>query len=225
MTEKKAKIICIILSILILIFAYIEEVYIQPGYLIKCIIKVSTFGGVILLYAALTKKKVLDIINLKKPEKIGKLLGGIALFFVGMFILFFIFKNQIEWSGIRQSLVDKEGFTKENCLIAFAYIIIFNSFLEEAFFRGFLSGIFTKKWVGYIISALLFSAYHIGVVGGWFPIPIFVICISGLVLVALFLQWLNSHHKTIIANWIVHASANIAINVIGTLLIFGFLER
>ena len=49
MTEKNAKIICFILSILIFIFAYIEEIYIQPGYLIKCIIKVSTFGGVILL--------------------------------------------------------------------------------------------------------------------------------------------------------------------------------
>ena len=224
MTEKKAGIICIILTILVLIFAYIEEIYIQPGYLIKCIIKVSTFGGVILLYSALSKKKVLDIINLKKPEKIGVLVGGIALFFVGMFILFFIFKNQIEWSGIRQSLVEKEGFTKKNCLFAFAYIIIFNSFLEEAFFRGFLSGVFKKKWVGYILSAILFSAYHIGIVGGWFTIPIFMICITGLVLVALFLQWLNTHYKTIVANWLVHASANIAINVIGILLIFDILK-
>ena len=224
MTEKKAKIICFILAILILIFAYIEEIYIRPEYLIKCIIKVSTFSGVILLYAALSKKKILDIINLKKPEKIGVLLGGIAFFFVGMFALFFIFKNQIEWSGIKESLVGKEGFTRQNCLFAFAYIIIFNSFLEEAFFRGFLSGIFTKKWVGYIISAVLFSAYHIGIVGGWFTIPIFLICIFGLVLVALFLQWLNNHYKTIVANWLVHASANIAINIIGTLLIFEILK-
>ena len=141
-----------------------------------------------------------------------------------MFALFFIFKNQIEWSGIKESLVGKEGFTRQNCLFAFAYIIIFNSFLEEAFFRGFLSGIFTKKWVGYIISAVLFSAYHIGIVGGWFTIPIFLICIFGLVLVALFLQWLNNHYKTIVANWLVHASANIAINIIGTLLIFEILK-
>ena len=95
--NKKAKIICFILSILILIFAYIEEIYIRPEYLIKCIIKVSTFSGVILLYAALSKKKLLDIINLKKPEKIGVLLGGIAFFFVGMFAVFFIFKNRAEF--------------------------------------------------------------------------------------------------------------------------------
>ncbi|MBO4346638.1 MAG: CPBP family intramembrane metalloprotease [Lachnospiraceae bacterium] len=224
MNEKKARIICLILTAVILIFAYIEEIYIQPGYLIKCIIKVSTFGGVMILYSALAKKKFLDIINLKKPEKIGILIGGIVLFFVGIGILFFIFKNQIEWPGIRQSLVEKEGLTKQNCFFAFAYIIIFNSFLEEAFFRGFLANIFSKKWVGYIISALLFSAYHIGIIGGWFNIPIFLICVIGLALVALFLQWLSVKYKTIVANWLVHASANVAINVIGTLLIFNVLK-
>ena len=128
MTEKKAKIICLVLAILILIFAFIEEIYIRPEYLIKCIIKISTFGGVILLYSALTQKKVVDIINLKKPEKIGTLIGGIAFFFVGMIVVFLIFKNQINLSGIKDSLGAKEGFTRENCLYAFAYIIIFNSF-------------------------------------------------------------------------------------------------
>lgn len=224
MTEKKAKIICLVLAILILIFAFIEEIYIRPEYLIKCIIKISTFGGVILLYSALTKKKITDIINLKKPEKIGTLIGGIAFFFIGMIVVFLIFKNQINWTGIKESLAGKEGFTKQNCLFAFAYIIIFNSFLEEAFFRGFLSGLFTKKWLGYIISAFLFSAYHIGIVGEWFSVPLVLIAISGLVLVALFLQWLNTHYKTIVANWLVHASANITINVIGTLVIFEILK-
>lgn len=200
MTEKKAKIICLVLAILILFFAFIEEIYIRPEYLIKCIIKISTFGGVILLYSALTKKKIVDIINLKKPEKIGTLIGGIAFFFVGMIVVFLIFKNQINLSGIKDSLGAKEGFTRENCLYAFAYIIIFNSFLEEAFFRGFLPGLFSKKWPGYIVSAFLFSAYHIGIVGNWFNIPILLIAISGLVLVALFLQWINAHYKTIVAN-------------------------
>ena len=224
MTEKKAKIICLVLAILILIFAFIEEIYIRPEYLIKCIIKISTFGGVILLYSALTKKKVVDIINLKKPEKIGTLIGGIAFFFVGMIVVFLIFKNQINLSGIKDSLGAKEGFTRENCLYAFAYIIIFNSFLEEAFFRGFLPGLFSKKWPGYIVSAFLFSAYHIGIVGNWFNIPILLIAISGLVLVALFLQWINAHYKTIVANWLVHASANIVINSIGVLLFFDIIK-
>ena len=223
MNDKKARIIAFVVTIIILIFAYIEEVYIQPGYLIKCIIKVSTFGGTIGLYALLSKKKIPEIINLKMPGKMWSLLGGILLFFVGIGILFFIFKNQIEWSGIRQSLVEKEGLTKQNFYIAFAYIIICNSFLEEAFFRGFVSNLFEKKWLGYIISAFLFSAYHIGIIGGWFALPILIFSVVGLAIVGLFLQWISNKYKTIVASWMVHASANIAINIIGTLLILNII--
>lgn len=224
MNEKKCRILCVILTVLALVLAYIMEVVVQPGYLIKSIIKVGTFGGIIVLYCVLTKNKIKEVINLKKPKKIGVLAGCILLFFVGMGILFFIFKNQIEWSTIRGSLIEKEGLTRKNCLIAFAYIIIFNSFLEEAFYRGFFPKLFTKKMPGYIISAVFFSVYHIGIVGGWFNIPIFLICVFGLVLVALFLQWLCERYKSLVADWLVHASANVAINIIGTLLLFEVLK-
>ena len=133
MKEKHCNILCIVLTIIALVIAFMLELYIKPGYLIKCIVKVSTFGGIIVLYAALTKKKFADIISFHKPEKIGVLLGSIALFFVGIVILFFIFKNNIDWSSIRESLISKEGFTKKNCFIGFTYIIVANSFLEEAF--------------------------------------------------------------------------------------------
>ena len=224
MKEKHSNILCIVLTIIALVIAFILELYIKPGYLIKCIVKVSTFGGIIVLYSILTKKKLAEIISFHKPEKIGVLLGSIALFFVGIVILFFIFKNNIEWSGIRESLVTKEGFTKKNCFIGFTYIIVANSFLEEAFYRGFFPKLIPNKWAGWIISALLFSIYHIGIIGGWFNIPIFMICVIGLALVGLFLQWISIKYKTIVANWMVHASANVAINIIGTLLIFEILK-
>ena len=119
MSEKKSKIISIILVILVLTFAFIEEIYLKPGYLVKSIIKVSTFGGLILLYSFMVKKKVTEVINLHKIKKVGVLLGCIALFFLGIGILFLIFKNTINLESIRQSLVSKEGLTKENCLFAF----------------------------------------------------------------------------------------------------------
>lgn len=224
MKENKINVLCIILTIAALVIAFIMELYIKPVYLIKCIVKVSTFGGIIVLYAALTKNKFKEIINFHKPEKIAILIASILVFFVGIGILFFIFKNQIEWGGIRESLTTKEGFTKENCFFGFAYIIIFNSFLEEAFYRGFFPRLISNKVVGYIISALLFSIYHIGIIGSWFNIPIFIICVVGLAIVGLFLQWISIRYKTIVANWMVHASANIAINIIGTLLLFGILN-
>ena len=224
MDEKKCRIISIVLAALVLILAFAVEWFIQPGYLIKSIIKVASFGGAILLYAALSKKKMPEIINLRKPEKIGILIICILVFSVGIGILFLIFKNQISWTGIKQSLVTKEGLTKQNCFFVFGYIIIVNSFLEEAFFRGFIPELFQKKLPGYIISAVLFSVYHIGIIGSWFNLLVFLVCVIGLTLVGLFLQWLSIRYKSIAANWMVHASANIAINIIGTLLIFDILK-
>lgn len=223
MKEKNAKILCIVLAIAVLALAFFVEQVIQPGYLIKSIIKVCSFGGVICLYSALAKKNILDVINLHKPRKIGILIGCIALFFVGIGILFMIFTSQINWDGVRESLVTKEGLTRQNCFFVFGYIIVVNSFLEEAFFRGFFPGLFKNKLVGSITSALLFSAYHIGIIGSWFNVLVFLVCIIGLAFVGLFLQWLSNKYETIVADWMVHASANIAINVIGALLIFEIL--
>ena len=220
MDEKKSRALCSILAIAVLILSYIVLQIIQPGYLIRSAIKVVSFSSVIILYAFLSKKKITEIINFKKPEKIGVLLGCIALFFVGIGILFLIFRSRINMDSIRQSLIVKEGITKSNCLFAFTYIIVFNSFLEEAFFRGFYPNLFKNKPLGYIISAIFFSTYHIGIVATWFKLPVFIICVTGLVLVGLFLQWVSLKYKTIVANWIVHASANVAINIIGALLLF-----
>ena len=223
MKEKNAKILCIILAIAVLGLAFLVEQIIQPGYLVKSIIKVCSFGGVICLYSALAKEKISEVIHLHNPRKIGILIGCIALFFVGIGILFMIFTNQINWDGVRESLVTKEGLTKQNCFFVFSYIIVVNSFLEEAFFRGFFPGLFKNKIAGSVISALLFSAYHIGIIGTWFNVLVFLVCIIGLAFVGLFLQWLCNKYETIVADWMVHASANIAINVIGALLIFEIL--
>ena len=53
MDEKKSRIIGLILTALVLILAFAVEWFIQPGYLIKSIIKVATFGGVIALLEVL----------------------------------------------------------------------------------------------------------------------------------------------------------------------------
>lgn len=222
--SKSTRVVCIVLTILAIGIVFVIDQIIKPGYLIKSIVKVASFGGTVLLYAALTGSKIKDAIDLHKPKKIGVLLGFIALFFAGIAVLSFLLRNRIAWAGIRESLVEREGLTKENCFFVFAYIIIVNSFLEEAFFRGFLPKLFGGKRAGWIISAVLFSVYHIGIIVTWFNIPIFLLCVVGLALVGGFLQWLCIRYKTIVADWMVHASANIAINVIGTLLIFNILE-
>ncbi|MBR3040811.1 MAG: CPBP family intramembrane metalloprotease [Lachnospiraceae bacterium] len=223
--RKKSTIIngCII-ALLALALVFLTEQVLQPGYWVKAAIKAAAFIGAIVIYTFHSGKKFLDVINLHKPKKIGILILCILVFFVGIGVLFFLLRNQIDLSSIKESLMTKERLTKKNCLFVFVYIICVNSFLEEAFFRGFLARMIPNKWVGAIISALLFSVYHIGIVGTWFNVFIFALCIIGLALVGLFLQWLSGKFKTIAASWMVHASANVAINVIGALLIFEVLS-
>ena len=72
-----------------------------------------------------------------------------------------------------------------------------------------------------MISAVLFSLYHIGIFVTWFSVPLFILCVAGLAGVGLFLQWVSEKFRSIAASYVVHASANISINVIGALLIFG----
>ncbi|MBO4696806.1 MAG: CPBP family intramembrane metalloprotease [Lachnospiraceae bacterium] len=216
----KIRIAGLILTAAALTAVFLTEQIIKPGYWIKSAVKVSAFGGAVLIYMLLSGKKLCDLINLHKPKSIRKLLLCIALFFVGIIALFLIFKSRIDMASIRQSLVTKEGLTRKNCFFVFAYIIIVNSFLEEAFFRGFLSGIIPNKKIGYPVSALMFSLYHIGIIGSWFHPLILLLCIAGLAAVGLFLQFLSERFRSVAAGWIVHASANVAINTIGALLIF-----
>lgn len=210
----------LVLAAAALTVVFLTEQIIKPGYWIKSAVKVASFGGAVLVYVLLCKKKLYDVINLHKPKSIRKLLVCIAMFFVGIIVLFLIFRSRIDLASIRQSLVTKEGLTRKNCFFVFAYIIIVNSFLEEAFFRGFLSGIIPNKKAGFTVSALLFSLYHIGIIGNWFHPLILILCIVGLAAVGLFLQFLSERYRSVAAGWIVHASANVAINTIGALLIY-----
>ena len=222
-TNQKQWIAGLAFAGLALILVFLTEQIWKPGYFVKSAVKLALFGGAIVLYALLCGRKVRNVISLKRPGNVRKLLACILLFFFGIAILFLLFRSRIDMASIRESLVTKEGLTKRNCFFVFAYIIVVNSFLEEAFFRGFLSGLIPNRKVGVMISALLFSLYHIGIIGTWFHPAILLLCIVGLALVGLFLQYLSGRYESIAAGWIVHASANVAINTIGALLIFGIL--
>lgn len=218
--DKNSRIIGIVLAIAAIAAVFVTEQYFKPAYAAKSAVKLCCFAGAIVAYSVISHRKLSDVINLHKLKNARALIVSALFCFVGIGIAFTLFKNQIDLAAIRQSLMSKENLTKENCLFVFAYIILVNSFLEESFFRGFLSHLFTDKKLGYVISAVLFALYHIGIVAGWFNPLVFVVSIAGLAVVALFLQWLSDRYETIAASWLAHGCANLAINIIGALLIF-----
>lgn len=224
MVDRKKRVVGIVVALIAVAIVFLIEQIVQPGYWVKSAIKVVCFVGAIVIYSVVSGKRFTDVINLKKITNSKPLLICMACFFLGIGILFALLRNQIDLSSIKESLITKENLTKSNCLFVFAYIIVVNSFLEESFFRGFFYSLFENKKVGAVISGLVFSLYHIGIVITWFNPFIFALCIAGLAVVGVFLQWLSSKYQSIMASWITHACANIAINTIGALMIFGVLS-
>ena len=204
---------------------FLVEQVIQPSYWIKSSIKVLAFSAPVILYSFLSGKSLTETINLRKISGVAPIIFSMLLFSVGVAVLFFISRDSLDLAGIKQNLMRKENLSPENCFYVFVYIILCNAFLEEAFFRGFVYGLFRSKATGALISAVLFSLYHIGIFITWFSLPIFILCVAGLAAVGLFLQWISEKYHSIAASYVVHASANLSINLIGALLIFEIIGK
>ena len=199
------------------------EQYLAFNYLTKSIFKLVIFNLPIVVTMMMNRKsfaKTIGFKNSKLPKWIYILMGAA---YVGIIILFFVFQDQLNTDTIRSNLMNKEKLTKENCLLVFSYIIIVNSFLEESFFRGYTYNTFAtvfKKPVAMVLSGVLFAIYHIGIVSNWFNPLILVLCISGLSAVGMALQYISLYFGAIKASWLIHACANLAINTIGTIIMF-----
>ena len=97
---------------------------------------------------------------------------------------------------------------------------------EEMVFRGLLFNLLCKKagnGMAAVVSAFLFSVYHIGIVSTWLSPLILLLCLAGLMIVGLVLQYISERYASMLAGWCVHESANIAINSIGVLLFWNII--
>lgn len=192
------------------------EVVIQPGYLVKSIIKVTLFAGAVLALGHPGE--------LLRPKGLGiaALLGGGI--FAAVLGAFFLFRPFIDLDAIATGLLAKENVSRENFLWVALYISIVNSFLEELFFRG-LAYITLRRYAGErfasIFSAAAFSVYHVGILNGWFSWWIYALCLAGLFIGGLIFNALD-RRGSILPSWIAHAAANLSINTIG-LMMFGLL--
>ena len=97
------------------------------------------------------------------------------------------------------------------------YIVFINAGLEEWYFRGFaflrLRHVLPKRWAmgG---SAGLFAAYHLALMAGLFPLPLYLSLVIGLVGVGVVLCWIDEVSNSLWPSFIVHASANLAMNLV-----------
>lgn len=131
------KILSIALPAIILMS--IVDGLIQPGYILKSLIKIAVFLLIPLILDYLRGDR--DIYEYLEVKDRKSLFISIALGIgVYTFILaaYFLISPYIDFTLIKKELLRELGVTKENFIFVAIYISFINSLLEEFFFRGFL---------------------------------------------------------------------------------------
>ena len=215
----------VLAAVIFLAGMLLTEQLLAPPYLIKSLIKLLLTVTLIGTGTALSKVSLKESIRFRPMQNAGKLIVIMIAVIPAVLLGFWLLRGFLVPQAIRENLMRKEQLTKENCLFVFAYIALVNSFLEESFFRGFLTEGFRRAEMpkaGRICSALAFAVYHLGIVDSWLSLPMLLVCIAALFGAALFLQAICDHYDSVKASWLVHGCANLAINAVGILLIFRY---
>ncbi len=174
----------------------------------------------IMLYQKMSHKETRVFEFDKKNIKISIYIA-IAVYLL-IIVSYLLFQNYIDAEQIKNSLMGKEQINRNNFIYVAMYITIVNSFIEEAFFRGFVFLNIRKSGfckLGAIYSALLFSLYHIGIMSSWFNIYMFLLTLSALFGAGILLNWFAYKGKSFLASWPIHIAANLGINTIGFLIL------
>lgn len=199
----------------------VVDAVIQPGYLVKSLIKLLLFLCIPIVYSVFDKN--CDLKKLFVPDKKGLLtaviLGvGVYAAVVGAY---FAFRGVFDFSALTSSLTSTTGVNKDNFIFVAIYISFVNSLLEEFFFRGFafltLKSVSGRK-TAYIVSSALFALYHIAMMIGWFGLPVILLSMAGLFVGGIIFDFVNERYNNIYISWLIHMFANFATNTIGFIL-------
>ena len=148
------------------------------------------------------------------------LLGSLGALIV-IFGSFFLFKNLLDLNAIVTSLQNNYGITKLLYLVVALEITLLNPFMEEFFWRGFVFRVFDKYLPRYAYwTGLLFGLHHTIIIMGWFNWWQFISVTAFLSLIGILFNWIYKKTKSIYATLVIHFFADIAIAILGFLIIF-----
>ncbi|MCW1928710.1 CPBP family intramembrane glutamic endopeptidase [Bhargavaea beijingensis] len=139
-----------------------------------------------------------------------------------LFSAYFLLSGWIDAEALTEDLAGRVGVTGGVYPFIALYILFGNSLLEEFFFRGVLPAQFRGyPRLGLTIPPLLFAVYHIAIFLPWFDLPILLLAVAGLWAGGVIFQLVNGRDGTILPSWIIHMAADLAILIIGAMMIYG----
>ncbi len=211
----------IVISLVLVFLMNLVDYYLNPSYWVKSSIKVILFLLVPIVISGLSKDYLLRLIKLKNKNEVKRtIVIGFGIY-VGIILTYLVLSTFIDLEVIKEILENNLKVNKSNFIFVAIYISFINSLIEEFFFRGYLFlGLLKDKGrvYAYTYSALLFSIYHVGIMGGWFNPSIFVLALIGLFIGGLIFNFINERNNNIVSSYMIHMMANLAINTIGLIM-------
>jgi len=143
----------------------------------------------------------------KFKEKLGvTLLLGLGL--SGVYLAAFgIFKSYLNLETIAAGLGNTAGTSAKNIVFIGLYIIVFNSVLEEYFWRGFVFKelkSLIKPWIAYGLTGVAFSLHHIMFYYNWFTLSFFMLATIGLIIFAVLMNLFFAKFQDLFSCWLIH---------------------
>lgn len=194
---------------------YLIESFIHPTYGYLLLFKVALFLLIPLGFWYFLKCKVGKFWTWNRDTwKFGIGFGLLSMFIIG--VTYYFLRESIDWQAIGASMSARH-INKATFLFVFLYIMFGNSLLEEYFFRGivFKQMLSLSKVGAYILSALMFSLYHMTIFQTWFTGWILALALFGLFMGGIFFAWLYEKTGGIWSAWTFHIFADFSILIIG----------
>jgi membrane protease YdiL (CAAX protease family) len=215
----KKNIFVVTFTIFFVVTLYYVDAALKLNYLNKVLIKIGLIGLSYIIGRIIS----LDFSYLK-PQKTKTYRNGLIVSIVAfsaVVIGFLIIRNYLDYQVMIDEFKNKYELTGIKFFIASIYLVVFNAFLEEYFFRGFIFFNLSNKYAAYTFSSLAFSIYHISNFKNWFTNDWLVIVpLGGLILSGILFNYLDSKSKDIYNSYIPHFTADLAIVIIGYFIIF-----
>ncbi|BAM47843.1 CPBP family intramembrane glutamic endopeptidase [Amphibacillus xylanus] len=201
------------------------DLWLAPNYWVKSAVKITLF-----VIVPLVLNWIFKWINLKELlffRKKGRKLIVVGSVIIYLFIIgvYLAIGHLFDLTGVTVTLEETMAINRDNFIFVALYIPIVNAFIEEFFFRGilFLTLMqYVKTSYAYIISAGIFSIYHVAIMTNWFSVPLFILLVFSLFVAGILFNWINDKTGSIYGSYFVHAASNLAINTIG-LHLFGII--
>ena len=219
--KQQTRWILILVPLACILMAVVER-YLAPDYAIKITLRICLFAGAVGIYRLHFREPAFRALFSPASLKFALLLAAGA--FLVLLGGFFLLRKWIDLDAIAAGLTSGQNITRDNFFLVALYICLCNSLLEELFFRGLAYLTLRRHWdelPAQVFSAGAFALYHVTILSGWFPAWLFALIVAGLFVCGILFNLLD-YKGSLLPAWLLHAAANVAINLIGFLM-FGYI--